>query len=85
MLTRLAKVYSNVETLRIATSGSCELFALSGERNPYKEAKLGGGNTASSGLSGDQRSNRKFRPRLVLLRGSNEASLLVGESPSAFE
>lgn len=41
MLTRLAKIYSNVETLRIATSGNCELFALSGERNPYKEAKLG--------------------------------------------
>ncbi len=41
MLTRLAKVYGNVEVLKIATSGNCELFALSGERNPYKEAKLG--------------------------------------------
>ena len=41
LLTRFAKVYSNVETLTIATSGNCELFALSGERNPYKEAKLG--------------------------------------------
>jgi imidazolonepropionase-like amidohydrolase len=41
MLTRFAKVYSNVETLRIATSGNCALLALSGPRNPYKEAKLG--------------------------------------------
>lgn len=41
MLTRFAQVYSNVEVLKIATSGNCELFALSGERNPYKEAKLG--------------------------------------------
>ncbi len=41
MLTRLAQVYSNVDVLKIATSGNCELFALSGERNPYKEAKLG--------------------------------------------
>jgi imidazolonepropionase-like amidohydrolase len=41
MLTRMAKVYSNVDALKIATSGNCELFALSGNRNPYKEAKLG--------------------------------------------
>lgn len=41
MLTRLTKYYSNFETLRIATSLNCELFAMSGERNPYKEAKLG--------------------------------------------
>jgi Protein of unknown function (DUF1214) len=41
MLTRLAKVYSNVEVLKIATSGNCALFAMSGERNPYKAAKLG--------------------------------------------
>jgi imidazolonepropionase-like amidohydrolase len=41
MLTRLAKIYSNVEVLKIATSGNCELFAVSGERNPYKEAKQG--------------------------------------------
>jgi len=27
--------------LKIATSGNCALFALSGERNPYKEARLG--------------------------------------------
>jgi len=41
MLTRFAKVYSNVEVLKIASSGNCRLFAMSGERNPYKEAKLG--------------------------------------------
>jgi imidazolonepropionase-like amidohydrolase len=41
MLTRMARVYSNVEVLKIATSGNCELFARSGPRNPYKEAKLG--------------------------------------------
>lgn len=41
MLTRYAKAFSNVETIRIATSGRCVLFAMSGERNPYNEAKLG--------------------------------------------
>jgi imidazolonepropionase-like amidohydrolase len=41
MLTRLAKVYRNVEVLKLATSGNCALFAWSGNRNPYKEAKLG--------------------------------------------
>lgn len=41
MLTRFAEVYSNAETLRIATSGNCELFAMSRGRNPYKELKLG--------------------------------------------
>jgi imidazolonepropionase-like amidohydrolase len=41
MLARFARIYSNVEVLKIATSGNCALFALSGPRNPYKEAKLG--------------------------------------------
>lgn len=41
LLTRFAKVFGNAGTLRIATSGNCELFALSGPRNPYKEARLG--------------------------------------------
>lgn len=41
MLTRFAKIYNNVEVLKIATSGNCQLFAQSGPRNPYKEAKLG--------------------------------------------
>jgi imidazolonepropionase-like amidohydrolase len=41
MLTRLAQIYSNTEVLKIVTSGNCELFARSGDRNPYKAAKLG--------------------------------------------
>lgn len=41
MLTRFAKVYGSDGCLRIATSADCELFAMSGERKPYKEAKLG--------------------------------------------
>jgi len=40
MLTRLAQIYSNFETLGIATSKLHELFAMSGA-HPYKEAKLG--------------------------------------------
>lgn len=41
LLTRFAKVFGNAGALRIATSGNAQLFALSGLRNPYKEAKLG--------------------------------------------
>lgn len=41
MLTRFSRVFSNAETLRIATSGNCELFALSGKRNNYRDAALG--------------------------------------------
>ncbi|MGI5175345.1 amidohydrolase family protein [Dactylosporangium sp. CA-152071] len=41
MLARFAEVFGARETLRIATSSNCELFALSGRRNPYNEAKLG--------------------------------------------
>jgi imidazolonepropionase-like amidohydrolase len=41
MLTRFASVFGNVRTLQIATSGNCDLFAMSGRRNPYGEAKLG--------------------------------------------
>ncbi|WEK44745.1 MAG: amidohydrolase family protein [Candidatus Sphingomonas colombiensis] len=41
MLTRFAQVFGNVGTLRIATSGNSTLFAMSGERDPYKAAKLG--------------------------------------------
>lgn len=39
-LTRLAKWYSNVEILRMATSQNAELLTLSGPRNPYP-GKLG--------------------------------------------
>jgi imidazolonepropionase-like amidohydrolase len=41
MLVRFAQIYRPVDVLKIATSGNCELFAQRGERNPYKEAKLG--------------------------------------------
>ena len=41
LLTRFARVFGNAGALRIATSGNCELFALSGRRNPYGEARLG--------------------------------------------
>lgn len=41
MLTRLAEVYSPAEVLKIATSGNCALFAMSGRRDPYRAAKLG--------------------------------------------
>lgn len=41
MLTRFADVFGTVEALRIGTSRNCELFAMSGRRDPYKEAKLG--------------------------------------------
>ena len=41
LLTRFAQVFGNAGTLRIATAGNCELFALSGLRNPYGDAKLG--------------------------------------------
>ena len=41
LLARLAKVFGDSGALKIATSGNAELFELSGERNPYKGAKLG--------------------------------------------
>jgi imidazolonepropionase-like amidohydrolase len=40
MLTHLTRWYSNVEVLKMATSGNAELMALSGPRNPYP-GKLG--------------------------------------------
>ena len=41
MLPRLGAIFSNAETLRIATSGNCALFAQSGKRDPYRAAPLG--------------------------------------------
>ncbi|ROO86614.1 imidazolonepropionase-like amidohydrolase [Actinocorallia herbida] len=43
MFTRLSGHFgfTPVEALRMATSGNAELFRLSGERDPYKEARLG--------------------------------------------
>ena len=34
-------VFGTVEALRIGTSRNCELFAMSGRRDPYRGAKLG--------------------------------------------
>lgn len=41
LLARFARVFGHAGALRIATSGNAELFAMSGERNPYKQARLG--------------------------------------------
>ena len=41
LLTRYARIFGNAGALRIATSGNCDLFAMSGGRNPYGEARLG--------------------------------------------
>jgi len=37
----LAKFFSNVEILRMTTSGNAKLFKLSGKRHPYQEGELG--------------------------------------------
>lgn len=41
MAARLGEHYSNTEALKMLTSGNSELFEMCGERNPYREAKLG--------------------------------------------
>jgi imidazolonepropionase-like amidohydrolase len=41
MLPRLGAIFSNAEVLRIATSGNCALFAKSGRRETYRDARLG--------------------------------------------
>jgi imidazolonepropionase-like amidohydrolase len=41
MAARLGDHYSNVEALRMLTSGNAELFRLAGERDPYRQAKFG--------------------------------------------
>jgi imidazolonepropionase-like amidohydrolase len=41
MLTRLGDYFTNVEALKMVTSGNASLFSLSGERDPYKAARLG--------------------------------------------
>lgn len=41
MLTRLGDHFSAVEALKMVTSGNAGLFRLSGERDPYKAARLG--------------------------------------------
>jgi imidazolonepropionase-like amidohydrolase len=41
MLVRMGDYMSNVDALKMVTSGNAELFRLSGERDPYKSARLG--------------------------------------------
>jgi imidazolonepropionase-like amidohydrolase len=41
MMTRLGDYFNNIEALKIVTSGNAALFRLSGERDPYKAARLG--------------------------------------------
>ncbi|MFE3289217.1 amidohydrolase family protein [Rhodococcus sp. NPDC059234] len=41
MAARLGDHYSNVDALRMLTSGNAELFRLAGERDPYRQAPFG--------------------------------------------
>jgi imidazolonepropionase-like amidohydrolase len=41
MMPRLGDYFTNVEALKMVTSGNASLFRLSGERDPYKAARLG--------------------------------------------
>lgn len=41
MVVRLGEYFTNVEALKMVTSGNAALFRLSGERDPYKQARLG--------------------------------------------
>ncbi len=41
MMTRLGDYFTNVDALRMVTSGNASLFRLSGERDPYQAARLG--------------------------------------------
>ncbi|GAA3641464.1 amidohydrolase family protein [Microbacterium awajiense] len=41
MAARLAEYYSNVDALKILTSGNASLFELAGDRNTYRGGKLG--------------------------------------------
>lgn len=41
MAARLSEFYSNVEALKMLTSGNAELFEMAGERNSYRGGKLG--------------------------------------------
>lgn len=41
MVVRLGEYFSNVEALKMVTSGNAALFRLAGDRDPYKQARLG--------------------------------------------
>ena len=70
LLTRLAEVFPNAEVLSIATRRNCELFALSGLRNPYGDAKLG---VVERGAWAD----------LLLVRGDPLADINILQDPDA--
>jgi len=41
MVTRLGQYLTNIEALKMVTAGNADLFRLSGDRDPYKSARLG--------------------------------------------
>ncbi len=41
MVARLGEFFTTVEALKMVTSGNAELFRLSGDRDPYRSARLG--------------------------------------------
>ncbi|MGD9619843.1 MAG: amidohydrolase family protein [Mycolicibacterium sp.] len=41
MVVRLGQYFTNVEALKMVTSGNAALFRLAGERDPYQQARLG--------------------------------------------
>ena len=41
MVARLGEYFSNVEALKMVTSGNAELLRMAGERDPYGSARLG--------------------------------------------
>jgi imidazolonepropionase-like amidohydrolase len=41
MMTRLGDYFTNVDALKIVTSGNASLFRLAGERDPHRAARLG--------------------------------------------
>ena len=71
LLTRLAEVFPNAEVLSIATRRNCELFALSGLRNPYGDAKL---SVVELGAWAD----------LLLVRGDPLADINILRDPDAY-
>jgi imidazolonepropionase-like amidohydrolase len=68
MMTRLGQYFSNVEALKMVTSGNASLFRLSGERDPHKSARLG---EISAGAWAD----------VLLINGDHTADLAVLANP----
>lgn len=70
MVARLGEFFTNIEALKMVTSGNAELFRLSGERDPYGSARLG---EITSGAWAD----------LLLIDGDPTADLNVLTDPAA--